>query len=50
VYEPEAAEKRVYDDLYRLFSRLYFVFGEKAADMGDVLPGLIRIAESRHKA
>jgi L-ribulokinase len=50
VYEPEAAEKRVYDDLYRLFSRLYFVFGEKAADMGDVLPGLMRIAESRHKA
>jgi L-ribulokinase len=50
VYEPEAAEKRVYDDLYRLFSRLYFVFGEKAADMGDVLPGLIQIAQSRHKA
>jgi L-ribulokinase len=50
VYEPDAGEKRVYDDLYRLFSRLYFVFGEKTADLGDVLPGLIRIAESRHKA
>jgi L-ribulokinase len=50
VYVPDAAEQRVYDDLYRLFSRLYFVFGEKAADLGDVLPGLIRIAESRNKA
>jgi L-ribulokinase len=50
VYEPEAAEKRVYDDLYHFFSRLYFVFGEKTADLGDVLPGLIRIPESRHKA
>jgi L-ribulokinase len=50
VYEPDAGEKRVYDDLYRLFRRLYFVFGEKAADLGDVLPGLIRIAESRQKA
>jgi L-ribulokinase len=50
IYEPEAAEQPVYDDLYRLFSRLYFVFGEKAADLGDVLPGLIGIAESRRKA
>jgi L-ribulokinase len=50
VYEPDPAERRVYDDLYRIFSRLYFVFGEKAADLGDVLPGLIRIAESRQTA
>lgn len=50
VYEPNAGEQRVYVDLYRFFSRLYFVFGEKAADLGDVLPGLIRIAESKNTA
>jgi len=50
VYEPDPAEQRVYDDLYRLFSRLYFAFGDKRMEMGDVLPSLIRIAEARHKA
>ena len=50
VYEPDPAEQRIYDDLYRLFSRLYFAFGDKRMEMGDVLPSLIRIAESRHKA
>ena len=50
VYEPDAAEKRAYDDLYRLFSRLYFAFGEKTGDAGDVLPALIRISESQMKA
>ena len=50
VYEPDPAEQRVYDDMYRLFSRLYFAFGDKRMEMGDVLPSLIRIAESRHKA
>src|SRR5438046_1722464 len=29
VYEPEPSEQRVYDELYRLFSRLYFAFGDK---------------------
>lgn len=50
VYEPDPAEQRTYDDLYRLFSRLYFAFGDKRMEMGDVLPSLIRILESRHKA
>ena len=49
-YDPDASERRVYDDLYRLFSRLYFSFGKNAGDMGDVLPALIRISETRHKA
>jgi len=49
VYEPDPVEQRIYDDLYRLFSRLYFAFGDKRMEMGDVLPSLIRIAESRHK-
>ena len=50
VYEPDAAEQLIYEDLYRLFGRLYFSFGDKAADMGDVLPGLIRITEKRQTA
>jgi L-ribulokinase len=49
VYEPDSAEHRVYDDLYRLFSRMYFAFGKNAGDMGDVLPALIRISETRQK-
>jgi L-ribulokinase len=49
-YEPDPAEQRVYDELHRLFSRLYFAFGDKRMEMGDVLPSLIRIAEARHKA
>jgi hypothetical protein len=45
VFEPKLSEQRVYDDLYRLFSSIYFAFGEKRAEMGDVLPALIRISE-----
>ncbi|HEX7895943.1 MAG TPA: ribulokinase [Terriglobales bacterium] len=43
-YSPDAGEQRVYDELYRLFSRLYFEFGRKAGQMGHVMPELIRIA------
>jgi L-ribulokinase len=50
VYEPNPVEQRVYDELYRLFSRLYFAFGKKAGEMGDILPALIRISEARYKA
>jgi L-ribulokinase len=49
VYEPQPAEQRTYDDMYRLFSRLYFAFGDKRMEMGDILSSLIRIAESRQK-
>jgi L-ribulokinase len=48
-FEPDLSEKATYDELYRIFGRLYFAFGEKRGEMGDVLPSLIRIAESRHK-
>src|SRR5438874_6028494 len=50
VFEPDASERRIYDDLYRLFSRVYFAFGDKRMEMGDILSSLIRIAESRQKA
>ena len=45
-FEPDSSERAIYDELYRLFSRLYFGFGEKQAQMGDVLPSLIQIAQS----
>jgi L-ribulokinase len=50
VFLPNPSEQRVYDDLYQVFSRLYFAFGDKGAQMGDVLPTLIRISESRNRA
>src|SRR5437899_4286201 len=50
VYEPDLSERRVYDELYRLFSRLYFGFGDKRMEMGDVLPSLIRLSETCHRA
>jgi L-ribulokinase len=48
VYEPDKSEQRLYDELYRLFSRLYFGFGDKRMEVGDVLPSLIRISEAGH--
>jgi L-ribulokinase len=48
-FEPDRAEQAIYDELYRLFSHLYFAFGTKQTEIGDVLPTLIRISESRHK-
>jgi L-ribulokinase len=50
VHEPDASEQRVYNDLYRLFSRMYFSFGKGNGEMGHVLPGLIHIAESRNRS
>jgi L-ribulokinase len=48
-FEPDPLEQRVYDDLYRFFSRMYFSFGKGNGEMGHVLPGLIQIAESRNR-
>src|ERR1035438_1065853 len=45
--EPEKAAAETYAELYPLFRKLYFAFGErraKAIEMGDVLPELRRIA------
>src|SRR5438128_4349476 len=50
VYEPDASEQRVYDDIYRLFSRLYFGFGDKRMEMGDILPALIQLSGPGQKA
>ena len=37
------------DELYQVFSRVYFAFGEKRSEMGDVLPTLIGISRSQQE-
>jgi L-ribulokinase len=51
VFEPDKAEQRVYEELYPLYSKLYFSLGDPGdkAGIGGVLPTLIRVAESVHK-
>src|SRR3984957_8901569 len=44
---PDPLAQRAYEDLYPLYSKLYFSLGEKSADgLGDVLPTLIAVAEN----
>jgi L-ribulokinase len=51
VFEPDNSEQFVYEELYPLYSKLYFSLGDPkdAAGFGGVLPTLIRVAESVHK-
>ena len=49
IFEPEAREQSVYDRLYRLYSKLYFEFGQRNAPFGNVLPQLIEIASSQSR-
>ena len=47
VVAPDPAEAAVYEQLYTLYRKLYFAFGERQSDpatLGDVLPELRRIA------
>ena len=46
VYKPQPEARKVYDELYGLYKRVYFDFGNAAPanGFGDVLPSLIRIA------
>jgi L-ribulokinase len=51
IFEPQVSEQRVYDDLYPLYRKLYFSFGEPGKDaFADILPSLIRTAEAVNKA
>jgi L-ribulokinase len=50
VYQPDAASQRVYDQLYPLYKRLYFDFGQPSQPFGDVLPLLIKIAQDQTSA
>jgi L-ribulokinase len=50
VYEPLPSERRVYNELYPLYRKLYFAFGEPGkSPVGDVLPSLIHSAEAVNK-
>jgi L-ribulokinase len=49
VFAPDAAEQRVYDELYGSFRDIYFGFGDPArGSFGGVLPRLIRTMEQVH--
>src|SRR6204780_5536267 len=42
---PDDSAQRIYDDLYPLYSRLYFALGQRGSDgLGDILPGLMAVA------
>jgi hypothetical protein len=44
---PSEPERRIYDDLYALYSKLYFTLGQPGSDgLGDILPRLIAVAAS----
>jgi L-ribulokinase len=46
-FTPDNLAQRTYEDLYPLYSKLYFTLGQKNANgLGDVLPTLIAVAES----
>jgi len=48
VFQPEVSAKRVYDQLYSLYGKIYFAFGQaQNPDYGNVLPVLIRLSESK---
>ena len=50
-YEPEPAAQSVYNQLYPLYRELYFALGEPGKSrLADVLPKLIEVAESAHRA
>jgi len=46
-FTPNASAQRTYEQLYPLFSKLYFTLGQQRGDeLGDILPTLIAVAES----
>src|SRR5262249_51679830 len=50
VFQPVASEAKVYNDIYPLYRKLYFAFGEPGKSaIGDVLSALIKTAESVNK-
>jgi L-ribulokinase len=50
VFKPQQSDQQVYSDLYPLYRKLYFAFGEPGkSPVSDVLPALIRTAENVNK-
>jgi L-ribulokinase len=47
-FDPDTSERAVYNELYPMYSKLYFAFGQPGNNgIGNVLPTLIRVAASR---
>jgi L-ribulokinase len=46
-FDPDTSEQSVYHELYPIYSKLYFAFGQPGNGIGDALPTLIRVAASR---
>jgi len=48
IFQPQVSDGRVYDELYSLFSKIYFAFGQpQNSDYGQLLPALMRLSESK---
>jgi L-ribulokinase len=46
-FTPNRSAQHTYDQLYPLFSKLYFAFGQRGGDgLGDILPALIAVAQA----
>jgi L-ribulokinase len=46
-FMPAGSAQRIYEELYPLYSKLYFSLGQKSDNgLGDVLPKLIAVAET----
>jgi len=48
IFQPQADAQKTYDQLYEIYRRLYFDFGQPTPNsrFGDILPKLIRVAEA----
>jgi L-ribulokinase len=48
VFTPDTAEQHIYDELYALYRKLYFSFGQPSSNepFGSVLPDLIRLSRT----
>jgi L-ribulokinase len=46
-FTPNGAAQRTYSELYPLYSKLYFILGQRGSNgLGDILPKLIAVAEA----
>jgi L-ribulokinase len=46
-FMPDTLAQCTYDDLYPLYSKLYFTLGQRGSDgLGDILPTLVTVAET----
>lgn len=51
VYQPDPEAQKTYAELYKLYRKVYFDFGQpKGGAMGDVLPTLMRVAAEQNLA